>query len=210
VRTVEASSPLLRVAATVSAVAIALVAIGSTAASAGTAKATIDTFPSWDGSTVARPFGCPDTTTYGQAITVPAGKTHLNKFTFAWINLTSGTMVVQAEVYAWNGKKATGPSLYRKKRTISFQDNLFHLVTFRAPNGVSVTAGAQYVLFASIDRVYEECRHNYELGWGWTDTDSYNGGAFVYQNNSGNEKHWKTVPWDGFGATDLAFKALLS
>jgi hypothetical protein len=201
----------MRAAATVSAVAIAFVAFGSNAATASTAAATINTFPSWNGSDIAQPFGCPDTTTYGETITVPAGKTHLNKFTFTWRSLSSGTMLVRAEVYAWNGSMATGSSLFQKKRTISFQDQLFHLETFKSRTGISVTAGAQYVLFASIDKDYEKCQNSYELGWGLPfSIDPYPGGEFVYQNNNGNEANWTTVPWSNFGGWDAAFKAFLS
>jgi hypothetical protein len=205
------SSLLLRTAATVSAVAITLVAFGSNAATASTAAATINTFPSWNGSDIAQPFGCPDTTTYGETITVPAGKTHLNKFVFTWRNLsTPGTMVVRAEVYAWNGSMATGSSLFQRKRTISFPDQLFHLESFKSRTGISVTPGLQYVLFASIDKDYEQCS-NYTLGWGLPfNSDPYPGGQFVFQNNSGNEANWTTVPWNNFGGWDAAFKAFLS
>jgi hypothetical protein len=205
-RRVGSSSLLL--SATATAVAIAFIAFGSTATSASTAKATIDTFPNWDGSTIVQPFGCPDTTTYGQTITVPAGMTHLNKFTFTWVNLNTGSMVVRAEVYAWNGTMATGSSLYEKRRSISFLDNLFHLETFK-PNAISVTPGAQYVLFISIDKDYEKCRKRYKLGWGLV-SDDYNGGGFVFQNNRGDESQWTLATWGTFGGRDVAFKAFLS
>jgi hypothetical protein len=200
----------VRAVAAVAAAAVAFVAFGSTAATAATDRATINTFPSWNGTDIAQPFGCPNTTTYGETITVPAGKAILNKFTFTWVNLSSGTMVVRAEVYAWDGSKATGSSLFQKKRTISFQDGLFHLETFKSLTGISVTPGAQYVLFASIDKDYEKCS-NYTLGWGLPfSIDPYPGGAFVYQNNAGNEANWTSVPWSNFGGWDAAFKAFLS
>jgi hypothetical protein len=204
-----ASSLLLRTVVTASAVAISLVAFGG-AASASTANATVNTFKSWDGSASVIPFGCPNTTTYGQTITVPGGMTELNKFTFAWENLNTGSMVVRAEVYAWDGTKATGSSLYEHKRTISYQDSLFHLETFR-PRGISVTPGSQYVLFASIDKDFEKCTNDYELGWGFiNDSDPYPGGGFVFQNNGGDESQWTLTPWDSFGGLDIAFKAYLS
>ena len=56
-------------------------------------------------------------------------KTRLNKFVFSWANVpgSSGLMVVRGEVYAWDGSKATGSSLYESApRTISFSDSAFH------------------------------------------------------------------------------------
>jgi hypothetical protein len=205
------TSLLMRAFVAATAAAIAFLALGTGSASASTDTATINTFKAWDGQSDVIPFGCPDTTTYGQTITVPAGKTLLNKFTFAWINLGTGSMVVRGEVYAWDGTKATGSALYQsRKRTINFSDGVYHNETFR-PNGVSVTPGAQYVLFASIDKDYEQCTNNYELGWGLVSSgDPYPGGGFVYQNNSGNEANWTTVPWNGFGTEDVAFRAYLS
>jgi hypothetical protein len=198
----------MRAAVTATAATIAFLALGTGPASASTDNATINTFKNWDGTSIVQPFGCPNTTTYGQTITVPSGFTQLNKFTFTWQNLSTGSMVVRAEVYAWDGTKATGSSLYEKKRAISFQDSLFHMESFK-PNGISVTPGAQYVLFVTIDKDFEKCTGNYLLGWGLV-SDNYNGGGFVYQNNGGDETQWTLTPWSGFGPTDLAFRAFLS
>jgi hypothetical protein len=203
-----ASSLKRRAVLSATAALIALVASGGTSATASTNRATINTFPYWMGGSL-QPFGCRNTTTYGQTITVPDGLTHLNKFTFAWVNHSTGTMVVRAEVYAWDGSKATGLSLYEEKRTISFPDDKWHKETFE-PDGIGVTPGAQYVLFASIDKDFRKCTDGYILGWKFVD-DEYNGGAFVYQNNHGHEVKWTTEPWiDDFVPADLAFKAFLS
>jgi hypothetical protein len=189
---------------TASAVAFAFAANNPALASA------ISTYGSWDGSTSVVPFGCPNTTTYGQVITIPKGITHLGKFHFSWVNLNSGSMVVRGEVYAWDGTKATGSALYESKRkTISFNDGLFHKVGFRA-NLVPVTSGAQYVIFASIDKDYEQCTNSYEVGWGYIGSDAYSGGTFVYQNNGGDENQWTTTPWTSFGGPDVAFKVVTS
>src|SRR5262245_15628606 len=150
-----------RVAITGCAVGMAFAALGSSQAFASVAgtKPTINTYKSWDGSEDVIPFGCPDTTTYGQVITVPSGKSHLNKFTFAWVNLNSGSFKVRGEVYAWDGAKATGSALYQSPaRFVAISDGLYHFETFK-PGGASVTAGHQYVIFASIDREYEKCKN---------------------------------------------------
>jgi len=190
---------------TASAVAFAFAALGSSPVAAKG----ISTYNSWDGSSDIVPFGCPDTTTYGQVITIPSGQTHLGKFHFSWINLNTGSMVVRGEVYAWDGSKATGSALYESKpKTISFSDGLYHKVGFKATL-VPVTPGAQYVIFASIDKDYEKCTNDYEVGWGYIGSDVYPGGNFVFQNNTGDESQWTTTPWTDFGA-DVAFKVALS
>jgi hypothetical protein len=190
--------------ATACAVAFAFVALGSSPAAA------ISTYKSWDGAQYVYPFGCPDTTTYGQVITAP-NKHTLNKFAFSWANSdgSTGSMVVRGEVYAWDGTKATGSALWESKpRTISYGDGLFHQETFK-PGALPMTPGAQYVLFASIDKDYEQCGNNYELIWGLVDDSVYPGGTFVYQNNSGDENQWTLTGWSTYGG-DLAFKAALS
>jgi hypothetical protein len=171
----------------------------------------INTHKSWDGRSYVEPLGCPGATTFGEVITIPSGKTHLGKFHFWWINYNTGSMVVRGEVYAWDGSKATGRALYESKpRTISFSDGLSHNVAFKA-SLVPVTPGAQYVIFASIDKDYEQCTNGYVVGLGYIRSDVYSGGMFVFQRNGGVERRWthrtwKTNPYPG----DLAFTATLT
>ncbi len=196
-----------RVAITGCAAGLAIVALGTVQASAmvNVAKPAINTYKNWDGSTFIHPFGCPNTTTYGQVFT--AGKATLTKYTFSWQNYTApGSMKIRGEVYAWDGSKATGSALYElaKPRSISFQDSLFHYETFKT-GGVPLTVGHQYVVFVSIDKDYEKCKNGYEVAWAWTGADVYPGGNFVYQNNGGDESQWTSSPWTDSG-TDVAFK----
>jgi hypothetical protein len=186
-------------------------AIAFTATTSGVAfcgKATINTYKRWQGSTVS-PFGCPFTTTYGQVITVPANAHTLNKFRFWWSGGGSiGSMVVRGEIYAWNGSKATGEALYESRRkTISYSDTDFHPVTFK-PATLPVNPGAQYVLFASIDKEYEQCT-GYQIAWASVDDSVYPAGTFVFQNSNGDEGQWTTEPWNTANI-DTAFKVYLS
>jgi len=176
------------------------------ALSSGSASA-IATYKNWDGSQYVYPFGCSNTTTYGQVITVPHSKHTLEKFTFWWANYSSGSMVVRAEVYQWDGTKATGSAVFESDpRTISFKNPDFHKVTF--PATVAVTPGAQYVLFASIDKDYEQCTDSYLLKWGLVADETYPDGTFVYQNNGGDESQWTSSAWSTYGG-DLAFRVPL-
>lgn len=173
---------------------------------------TIDTYTTWDKNTVAASFGCPDATTFGQVITVPSGLHHLDKFTF-WVrsNITGvseSTMVARAYVYRWDAIHSAvqyGARYESPPRTISFGDMLFHPETFTP--AIPVTPGMQYVIFASIDREYVDCK-NGVLAWGLQDTDVYPGGSWVFQNNAGDDLQWPTA-WTTSGG-DLAFKAYLS
>lgn len=194
-----------RPALTAGAAALVLAALSGPAA----AKTTIDTYGSWDGEQLVLLFGCPNTTTYGQVITIPAGSTSLDKVTFSWRRIDNdGVMKVRAEVYAWDGSKATGASLYEKKRKISYPDFNWHEETFKT-GGVPVTPGQQYVVFASIDKDYEKCTNNFTLAWGAVDDATYADGMFVYQNNAGDESQWTVTPWS-LNGLDLAFKATLT
>src|SRR3982751_2826037 len=131
----------------------------------------INTFKQWDGSQAMFGFGCApgDGTTFGQVITVPERMTHLTRFTFWWSNeICRGPMTVRGEVYAWAGHKVIGSSMYESEpRTIAFDDDAFHKESF-SPAGLAVTPDEKYVVFASIDKDYEQCLHSYSLGWGWT------------------------------------------
>lgn len=206
---------LHRVASCIGAATVLLGVVAAT----GTASAlpgrdrhpTLNTHKSWDGSAYVYPFGCPDTATYGQVVTVPDGMTRLTRFNFYLTDAgVDGSMVLRGEVYRWDGTKATGEALWESHpRTVSYDDASFHRKQFRPHGVVELQPGAQYVIFASISKDYEQCPGSYTLNWGLTD-DSYSGGGFVYLNDSGDESQWTSTAWSTFGGEDLAFKAWLS
>lgn len=180
----------------------------SAAALMGTPASAISTLRDWDGSSFVWPYGCPDTSTYGQVIRVPRGKTTLNSFSFLWANNdgSRGSMTVRGEVYAWDGEKATGSAVYESEpRKISYKKDNFHKVTFAAM--APVTPGARYVIFASTDKDHEQCSGDYLLEWAIVNDASYPKGTFVYQNNGGDESQWTTSPWTTDYGSDTAFKA---
>lgn len=214
------SSFVRRATVVTAAAALGMATFGATQASAAQSDvnpaakhAAINTKKVWDGSSNIQAFGCPDTTTYGEVITIPDGKTTLNKFSFWMTDFgAQGSMVVRGEVYAWDGTKATGSDLFESDpKTLSFGDMAFHRVAFPT-GGVAVTPGSQYVIFASIDKDYESCTGasgSYTTGWGSVDDSVYPGGSFVFQNNGGDESQWTTSGWTSFGY-DLAFKAFIT
>lgn len=188
--------------------AVFTAALAFTALGTGPASA-ISTYAAWNGSQEVNPFGCPNTTTYGQVITVK-NKTMLNKFSFTWMYLGvgGGSMTVRGEVYQWDGQKATGSALWESDpMKFSFTDGVFHKEVFK-PGALPLTSGTRYVLFASIDKDFAKCQNDYVVGWGAVDDGAYANGTFVFQNNGGNSANWTTSPWSGFGL-DLAFDAKL-
>jgi hypothetical protein len=210
-RSVLSSSFLRRSAVAVAAAGLGVIAFAPAQASVNpnAAHGTINTVKGWDHSSTIGSFGCPNTTTYGEVITIPSGKTKLNKFIFYVTDGgATGSMVVRGEVYAWDGSEATGSAVYESDpRTVSYGDTDFHPMRFNA-GGAAVTAGSQYVIFASIDKDYESCTDNYVQNWGEVSDDAYAGGTFVFQNNGGDESQWTATPWTVFGL-DLAMKVTI-
>jgi hypothetical protein len=197
------------------AVTVALASFTMTASALQPAKVTIiNTFGTWDGTTMVQPFGCPNTTTYGETITVPMGSTSIDRFTVSWQDLSSGSFKVRGEVYAWDPSTfhAIGSATAETKpRRVHSGASGFFKETFKFKDA-AVTEGEQYVVFASIDKDYSVCdTSSYLVGWGAIrDDNAYPGGTFVYQNNgrSGGSDNWTTQPWSTNGF-DLAFKLCL-
>jgi hypothetical protein len=176
---------------------------------ATTPAVAIGTLPEWDGQQYEFPFGCPETNTYGQVITIPREKHFLTGFSLRWANYSATTsMVVRGELYAWDGTKASGPALWESQpQSISYVDNRFHRITFRS-GAVAVTPGAQYLIFASVDKDYNQCIGESQLKWGAVPDSIYAHGMFVYQDGS-DPNLWTTERWltDNL---DLALRVFLS
>lgn len=176
------------------------VGVGASGAMAYTA---IDTNPSWDGVQFINSFGNPNTATYGQIITVPAGESVLTSFSFQ-INDQGTAFPMQAEVYAWDSvnSRATGAARYESAPVNTAGVNAFRRFTFN-PN-VALTAGQQYVIFATTSR--NQTPPNTGARWGSVVNTAYAGGQFVYINNGTDTTQWTGNAWSTI-ASDLAFTA---
>jgi hypothetical protein len=166
----------------------------------------IDTTPAWDGTSEISAFGYPNTATYGQVVTVPATDGMLKSFSF-YMNLPD-TCTFRGYVYAWDGSKATGSTLYESDPRTTSGSGDFEEITFE-PGGLELTPGAQYVLFASTSK---------DAGsgsgpWGLLENQDLYVGAgntLVYLNNGDDESLWTVDNWtqNTYGTgVDLAFKA---
>ena len=122
-------------------------------ASMSFADTLINTNPAWNGTQYISSFGVPNTATYGQIVTVPAGETALTSFSF-WINDQGTVITFRGEVYAWDAvnSRATGSALYESAPVSTSGGSTYQQFTFSIPGGVPVTAGQQYVIFATTSR----------------------------------------------------------
>jgi hypothetical protein len=161
----------------------------------------INTISGWDGSTYVSSFGVLNTATYGETVTVATGATKLNSFSFE-IGGCTGNVTFRGSVYAWDGTKATGPSLFVSP-TMTVSGTPYQLVTI-STGGITLPAGT-YVLFASTAQDQTgapdaACR------WGAvTGNNAYAGGRFVFINNGPDPSRWTTSPWTRVNQ-DLAFQ----
>lgn len=182
----------------------ALVAIGMCLASVSAASATTNVVDTRDDTVVTfiSAFGVPNTTTYGQTIIAPAGAQTLTSFTFRLENLPF-TVFTRAEVYAWDGTKATGAELFGSSLRTTTGTTLQDL-TFDT-GGTPVTAGSQYVLFLSAAKEFESSVGGSGRFRSRTNA-TYPDGQFVFLNNGTDESQWTVGLWSTI-ASDLQFRA---
>ena len=156
-------------------------------------------------------FGCGSISNFGQSVKVPVSKHTIGSFSFylqKWSGF-SGTGVVRGEIYRWDPKthRPAEPAIFESKpRTLAFGDSNFHRVTFH-PN-VSVTPGAQYLVFLTTDRD-NECAGNPYFQWGGVDGSTYAGGSFYFLSAGGDPSNWEMHSWDTYSGFDAAFVVTL-
>jgi VPDSG-CTERM motif len=172
--------------------------------SSAVADTILNMTPGWNGSSGVYNFGLPNTATYGQTVTAPLLDSYLSSFSFEMALPSSATF--KGYVFAWDGNKATGSTLYTSP-VMSTLGGGFQEITFNT-GVVSLNPGGTYVLFASASEVPTSSGTG---GWGQPgNSNPYSGGAFVFINNGTNASQWTTTNWvqDFLGTGgDLAFKA---
>ncbi|HEY1073904.1 IPTL-CTERM sorting domain-containing protein [Brevundimonas sp.] len=176
----------------------------ATALFAGQAAAqNIDTTAAANGSFGI--FGVPNSATYGQTITIPAGETQLFSFGFVMKNVPS-TVVFRGEVYLWDdaNNRATGPALYESAAR-STTGATAQLITFSPPGGLTVTPGQKYVIFATTSR--DQAGASGVGNWAASSSNPYAGGTAVFINNSTNTADWTSGTWAVNTSTDFGFVA---
>ena len=168
----------------------------------GFANTFVSTLGAWNGFTAQSFFGMPNSQTYGQVINVPLIDTHLASFQFE-MNLPA-SISFRGEVYAWDGSKASGSSLFQSAPTSTAGTGM-QLITFNT-GALPLVAGQQYVIFATAS--FDNVGHSGMGSWGTVTTDPYANGTFVFLNNGTDTSLWTTQNWTVLNpGTDLAFTA---
>ena len=207
-----------RVTAAVSAGLFAvLVGVPAAASPTGGGKTVIDTLSGWDGTSSLSPWGTPDTATYGQVVTIPEGDgiacgdppclkrvMKHEKYDIS-AHAGTGTMTFRAEIYGWDGTKATTKVFESKPMTLQLTegDASYKAVTINSKHA-KVMAGQQYVTFLSVSKDYEANPPNLEAQWACNYSDVYAGGSAVYLNDGGDESQWTTQAWSSISTFDMA------
>ena len=168
----------------------------------------IDTTPDWNGTTFISSFGSPNTATYGQTLTVPAGTTSLHNFSFRLSN--SGgttTQTIRCFVFVWDSgtQRAVGTPLYLSDPfayTFTAALGSYQTLNCGGSTPISVTAGQLIVIGATVS--YEALQPNSAWRWGALSTNTtYSGGQFVFFNNGTTPAQLTSGSWNTI-AQDLA------
>jgi PEP-CTERM motif len=161
----------------------------------------IDTTGSATGEII--PFGVPNTATYGQLVTVPSAP-NTDLVSFGFLIDGPNTETFKTYVYAWDGSEATGSALYTSAvQTLTGAGE--SLYTSTIAGGLNLTAGEQYVLFASVSEVYTTSVGT--ATWFSAPDSAYPGGSFVFLNNGSDTSQWTSTPWTNVTALDSGFTA---
>ena len=189
--------------------ALALAGVSIASAHADT---TIDTVTPWDKSNAVSSWGSSGTATYGQTFTTGATDTVLKSFSF-YINPID--VDYKAYVGVWDGSKVS--SLVWSSPVLNADTGLNTFDLFKiTPGNLQLQANTQYVAFFSVSGLANS--QYLSTIWGYTGTDAYSGGGFVFSNNGDDFAALTTNTWDGSaggwwsgaGVRDLAFKAELT
>jgi hypothetical protein len=154
----------------------------------------INTQSSWNGTSFISSFGVTDTATYGQTITLASAST-LNGFSFN-VGYCGANVTFRPHVYAWNGTRATGSSLFDGAAvTLSAASTTNTFVPVSINTGNLSLAAGQYVLFFSTSQDQtgapaSSCRFG-----ALTNDTTYTGGQFVYENNTTDTAQWTGTAW---------------
>jgi hypothetical protein len=141
------------------------------------------------------PLGYPETATYGETFTAPSSpNTNLADFGFYMAGpYGSGDIFMSAYIATWTGTNA-GTLLYTSA-PVDYPNTGNDFLTFTT-GGLTLTPGANYVMFLSISQYYGQSLGESYISQG---APTIPGGNFVYYNNGGNFAELFTNTWDSTG-----------
>jgi hypothetical protein len=200
-----------RLAGRSGALLISLVLVTALASPAQAATRTINTIPAWDGESYVWPFGQPETATYGQIITARSDTPRLVSFRF--IVKLPPSITFRGYVYEWDAVAQRAKGVARWSGTTRHTTaEKWQPVTLQT-GGLRLVPGRKYVVFLSVSELPQA--DAYGIFAQPQNRNLYNGGAFVYFNNS-DAAQWTTEAWDGGSGDflapggDLAFRVIYS
>jgi hypothetical protein len=163
--------------------------------------------------------GSPGSATFGQTFAAPAGYVWLDEFTFRLLYNEGPQFEFTAYVAAWDGVKASGPMLYASPLQTSPAEGAGSTLYTFSTGGIAVKSEETYVAFVNASPY--AAAHPFPIwpkalaylrqgGAGYS--DSYGGGAFVYDANGSDFAALTARPWryTGVQQYDLAFTAAFS
>jgi len=134
-------------------------------------------------------FGDPETTTYGEVITVPSGEHQLRSFTF-YPDVPS-TLIFRPYVFKWNGSSATGEALYEGPDMHTREGGSGNEPVTATTPGLHLTEGERYVVFFSTtNNEAEDSGTGYEGSWATVSSEAL--GGYTYVNNGYDASNWTT------------------
>jgi len=166
----------------------------------------INTDPNWNGTNTISSFGYPNTATYGEAITTPAGTTNLQSVSF-WLNEATG-FEYQMFIAPWDNNNYLIPgglagAIYISPIQTIASGGTLTQYTVNNINAI-VTPGMIYMFGLTIDNVYA---HDAAYGAGAQGGDIFANGNSTYYfawNNDSGEGSLLGANWNNEGCANNA------
>lgn len=119
--------------------------------------------------------------TFGQTFTVTGTDTHLDDFGFVLLDVQSGPLNVQFNLFSWDGSDISGAALYQSS-VLSINNAVDQLYTFITD--IDLISGNQYM--ALIDTSGIGNTTSPRSGFTSINDSTYLGGTFLWERNSGD------------------------
>ncbi len=147
------------------------------------------------------PFGYPNTATYGETFTSPAGDTFLKDFSLYMAGpYSGGDIKLEAYVATWTGSMAG--SLLWQSGLVDYANTGNAQLTFSP--GLQLNPNQNYVVFLSVSQHYGDSTGLSYISGG---NNSCPGCFFAYNNNGGDFNSLFTTNWTNGLSPDFAFTA---
>lgn len=119
--------------------------------------------------------------TFGQTFTVTGTDTHLDDFGFVLSDVQSGPLNVQFNLFSWGGSDITGGALYQSS-VLSISNPVDQLYTFMTD--IDLISGNQYMALIDTSGIGNTTAS--KSGFTSIDDNTYLGGTFLWERNSGD------------------------